>query len=474
MDRIYINLTTTKTQPPDTLHIPHTKGVRTLLGDPKKAVIKLSIPIIMGMLTHVVYHLTDAIFIAWLPSNATESLAAVGFIFPLQFITMAVANGIGTGGGAAISRKIGAKDREGANNVASHTVVVMLALAVLFTAAILLMSEPLVRGMGGRGEALRLAVIYARILFSFSIFLFFLQVSTAILRSEGDSKRAMYVMAAGTILNIILDPVFILKFKWGVAGAACATILSMGMVSLVCFYWLFLEKKTYVSFKFKGFRFDRNIIKDIARVGLPSSVSQMSIALMIISLNKIISMAGGTDGVTVFIVGWRIVSIATLPMVGVSSAVVTIIGAAYGAKEFKKIRITYMYAVKIGTSVETLIGVTLFILAPQIAWLFTQSEGSARITDDLIWFLRIIGLFFPTIPTGMISAALFQGVGKGGVTLIMTIIRTIIFTVPLVWFLGISLDYGLMGIWTGIIGAGILSVPMAFGWSMYYMQRIKS
>ncbi|MFC1531921.1 MATE family efflux transporter [Thermodesulfobacteriota bacterium] len=447
---------------------PETKGVKTLLGDPKKAIIKLSIPMIAATLSHTIYNLVDAI---WVSGKGPESLSAVGFTFPFFFLAIALASGIGIGGGAAISRRIGARDKTGADNIAVHTIVIMLIFAGFFTAIMLIMAEPMIHYMGA-GSALDLSVTYAKIIFSGTLFLFFSHIAIAILRSEGDAKRAMVAMVSGSILNMILDPIFIYSLGLGVAGAAWATILSMFVVSIVNFYWLFIEKKTYVSFKFIGFSFNREALLDIARVGFPASISQMSMALMGFALVTIIASVGGPDGVAVYTTGFRVISLATLPMLGVASAVTSVTGAAFGAQEYKKVEITYMFALKAGIIVESILALLTLAFAPQITWIFTWSKESSRIVIDLILFLRVSCFFFPTVAFGMLSSAMFQGTGKGLNALIMTLIRTLVFTVPFAWFFGIYLGKGLLGVWIGMVVAGLAYIPIAFGWAYHYIGKL--
>jgi len=423
---------------------------------------------VAAMSAHTIYNLADAI---WVSGKGPESLSAVGFTFPFLFLAMAIANGIGIGGGSAISRRIGARDKKGADSIATHTIIIMLVFVAFFTLAMLLLAQPVLRFMGA-GTALDLSVRYARIIFSGIVFVFFMQIAVAILRSEGDVKRAMYAMGSGAALNIILDPIFIYSLDLGVAGAAWATILSMFLVSIVTFYWLFIEKKAYVSFKFRGFRFEKDAILDIARVGFPASVSQMSMSLMAFALTAIVASVGGPDGVAVYTTGWRVISLATLPMLGVASAVTSVTGAAFGARDYRNVKISYLYALKAGVLTEIVLALVIFLFASQITWIFTWSKESARIVSDLILFLRILWLLLPTVAFGMLSSAMFQGVGKGLNALMMTLIRTLVFTVPFAWFLGIYLDWGLPGIWIGMVAAGIAYIPIAFGWAILYIRKL--
>jgi len=446
-----------------------TKGVKTLLGDPKKAIIKLSIPMVAAMSAQTIYNLVDAI---WVSGKGPESLAAVGFTFPFFFLAMAIANGIGIGGGAAISRRIGANDKKGADSIASHTIVIMVIIVFFFTSSMLIVARPLLRFMGA-GAALDLSVTYARIMFAGIAFVFFMQVAVALLRSEGDVKRAMYAMGSGAVLNIMLDPIFIYSLGLGVAGAALATILSMFLVSIVIFYWLFMGKKTYVSFKFRGFRFGKEALWDISRVGFPASVSQVSMSLMAFILTTIVASVGGPDGVAVYTTGWRVISLAILPMLGVASAVTSVTGAAFGARDYQKVKDAYLYALKAGVLAEIVLALIILIFAPQITWIFTWSKATTRIVGDLVLFLRICWLLLPTVAFGMLSSALFQGVGKGFYALIMTLVRTLVFTVPFAWFLGVYMGWELRGVWIGMVAAGMAYIPIAFGWAILYIHKLK-
>jgi putative MATE family efflux protein len=326
--------------------------------------------------------------------------------------------------------------------------------------------------MGATEHALHLSIAYSRIIFLGSLFVFFNASAVSILRSEGDAKRAMVAMASGGIANIILDPILIYGLNLGVEGAAIATVLSMFLTTLLTFYWLFIQKKTFVVFRFRRFRFDGRILYDIGRVGLPASVAQMSMSFMAFLLTTIIATVGGTIGVAVYTSGWRIVSIATLPMLGVASAVTSVTGAAFGASEFRKARTAYFYALKTGVVIELVLAVIVFVFAPQITWIFTWSEESRMLVPELNKFLRIAWVLLPTAPFGMLSSGLFQGTGKGIFALAATLVRTVVFTVPFAWILGVYLDWGLHGVWIGMAAAALAYIPVVFGWAIRYLKRL--
>jgi putative MATE family efflux protein len=317
-----------------------------------------------------------------------------------------------------------------------------------------------------------LAVAYGQIIFAGSVFLFFTNIGNAILRGEGDATRAMYAMALGAGLNIVLDPIFIYTLGLGIAGAGWATVISLAITSLVMLNWLLLKKDTYVSFSFREFTYDRNIVRDIFGVGLPSAAMQLSMSITMIILTIIIVLVGGTDGVAVYSTGWRVASIAILPAIGIATAVVPVSGAAFGARLYRKISVAHLYAIKIGVAMETVIAIATFIFAPQITAVFTQAETAAHLAPDLTVFLKIVCLFYPALSFGMLSSAIFQGTGKGMNALLVTLLRTIILTPLLAVLFAFALHGGLVGVWWGLVSANIIGTMVTFWWVRHYIQGL--
>ncbi len=439
------------------------------MGDPRRAIIKLSIPVIVANLIQTVYNLVDAI---WVSGLGADALAAVGFFFPFFFMSLAIGLGLGVGGGSAISRRIGAEDREGANRVASHTLVFTAILATAVALPLFLFAEAIFASIGA-GRTLTLVVPYAQILFAGTFIVFFPGVASAVLRAEGDAKRPMYAMAFGFGLNIVLDPIFIYTLDLGVPGAAWATVVAMGATSLIMANWFFVRRDTYVSFSFRGFRFDRPIVRDIFGVGLPASIMFLTMSFTLFIMNLIIVDIGGTDGVAIFATGWRVVTIATLPVIGIGTAVVSVTGAAFGARDYRRLDAAYMYALKLGLMIEFPAAVAAILLAPQIALIFTWAEDAARIADDLVLFLMITALTYPPVALGPASSSMFQGTGKGINALVVTVLRTVVLSPPLALLLALPVGLGLPGVWWGIVSANIVGAAVAFLWAKSYIRNLK-
>jgi putative MATE family efflux protein len=445
-----------------------TEGVETLLGDPKSAILKLSAPMVVSMFLLSLYNIVDAFWVAGLGSDA---LAAVGFVFPLFFVALGIANGLGVGSGSAVSRRIGAQEKAGADLVAQHTMAIMAIIAVLFSIPLYLASDRIFVLLGA-GSAVPLAADYARIIFTGTIFLLFSNVAYAILRGEGDAKRAMYAMGVASLLNILLDPIFIYVLGWGIGGAAWATVLSMAVSSAVMLWWMAIKKETYVSLSSRGFSCDGSIVREILQVGVPASFEFVSLALMGIVINLVIVAVSSTDGVAVCSVGMRVVNIGMTPLIAMSTAVISVSGAAFGSKAFQKIDDAHLYSVRAGILVALLLSAATYLFAPQIAALFSYSEASRDLASEIVTFLRIMAFFYPAIPLGIFAAAVFQGVGRGSSALAISVLRTVVLNVLLVTLFAVGFGWGLPGVWWGMVIGNLLGDAVGYIWVRSYVGKL--
>jgi putative MATE family efflux protein len=454
-----------------------------LLGDPKKAVIRLSIPMVVAMSVQMLYNLIDAV---WVAGKGPEALSAVGFFFACSLFIIAIATGIGVGGGAVISQFIGARDSKKADTAAVYTLAIMAVSSVIITALGLVFAEPLFRFMGA-STSLDRTLSFGRIIFAGTVLSLFAQVGASLLRSEGDARKAMLAMLLTAALNIVLDPFFIYKFNvplpWGgsilvgfdldVAGAGYATVLSMAAGCVPIFYWLFIKKSTYLSIDLVKFKPDGKILSTIMRIGIPTALMQLSMSVMMFFITKILSMIGGDAGVAIYTTGWRIVQLAIIPILGIGAAVTAVAGAAYGACEFGKMSVAYYYAIRLGIGICLVLSVLTFVFAPYITKIFTWSPDTAHLVDDITLFLRYMCIFFPATAGGMISSSLFQGTGRGMSSLVVTFLRTLVLAVPLAALLGLGFKMGLEGVYIGIIAANWTASIIGIMWVDFYIRSLK-
>ncbi|WP_409201091.1 MATE family efflux transporter [Methanobrevibacter sp. DSM 116169] len=444
-----------------------TEGVSLLLGDPKRAVLKLSIPMIIAMVINSLYSLIDGIWVAGLGDMA---LAAVGFVTPLYMIVFGFSNGIGSGATAVISKYIGAKNKKEADNAAIHVILLTIILTILFTLILLIFLKPILLVLGA-GPTVDLAMDYGNVLFLGTIFIVFSSTSYGILRAEGNVKKTTYAMLFGAILNMVLDPIFIYYLGLGVSGAAYATILSMCLVCLLIVYWFL--KDTYIKFNIKDFIYENKIIKELLNVGIPAGVEFMFISLLAIALNAILMIVSGVDGVTIYTGGWRVVAVLMVIPIAIGMSVMAISGANLGARKFDNIDIAHNYAIKIGTLIMVIISIAVFILAPYISYLFAYTPQTAHILPQMTEFLQITCVFYIFFPLGVISTSTFQGLGKGMNSLIVAFIRAVLLQIIFSYIFAVILNLGQTGVWYGIIFGNAAGAIIAYIWSKHYIKSLE-
>ncbi|WP_321423328.1 MATE family efflux transporter [uncultured Methanobacterium sp.] len=443
--------------------------ISMVTGEPKRAIRVLAMPMIISMFLIMAYNLADSIWVAGLGPNA---LAALGFINPLFMIVVGLGNGLGAGAMSLIARCIGAQNKKGADNAAMHSLILTVAVSAGVTVVLLLFLKPILLLMGA-GVTVDLAMQYGQIVFGGLIFLMFSNVASGILRAEGDVNRPMYAIAATTVLNVILDPIFIYYFGWGVSGAAWATILSSSISCVVLIYWLLLKRDTYVSFSRKDFKASWNVVKNILMVALPASVESLVMSILGIILNFMLVITGGAEAVAVYTAGWRVVMMAMIPPIGIGTAAITVGGAAYGARKYDNLSTALSYSAKLGVGIALVTATLTYIFAGSIATIFTYSPQSAFMAPSIAAFLQVMFLFFITVPLGITASSIFQAMGKGFTSLILTVLREVVFVAFFAYLFAFTLGFGSSGVWWGIVVGGGLGCAVAYTWATIYVRRLK-
>ncbi|MEA4957055.1 Multidrug export protein MepA [bioreactor metagenome] len=442
-------------------------NISIVTGDPKRAIRKLSWPIMVSMLVTFAYNLADTIWVAGL---GTDSLAALGFFMPIFLIIIGLGNGIGAGANSLIARSIGAKNKKKADNTAIHGLIITLVISIIAPIILIFFLNDILILMGAASVA-SLTAEYARIILAGLIVLLFSSVGASILRSEGDVNRAMNVMIITAVLNIVIDPIFIYILNLGLAGAAYATLLSSFISSFIIFYWLIIKKDTYLTLSKERFSFDFGIIKEIISIAIPATSEIIIFSIVSLVINFMLSYITGPLGVAVYTAGWRIVNLAMIPHMGLGTATLTVIGAAYGARKFKKLITTYNYSVKLGLSISIVTSIIIFVFAPQIAMIFSYSE--TNLIPSIVEFLRILCVFCIALPLGIISSSTFQGLGKAFISLTLTIQRALVFEIIFMYLFAFVWNMGVIGIWWGLSLGGLVGYLVSYIYTKIYLREIK-
>lgn len=446
-----------------------TQGVSLLRGNPKEAVKKLSIPLMLSMMIISLYNIIDSIWVAGL---GADQLAGVGFVIPLEFLIISVGTSLGAGTTSVVSKYIGAKDNQMADNAAAHSVILSIIVSLIITIIFTVFMKELLIAMGARGQGLGYALDYAQIYFVLSFFVIMPNALYGLLRSEGDTKRTMYVMVLCAILNMILDPIFIYTLNLQMFGAALSTIISLMIVLAIIIYWIYIKKDTYLKPTLNNFQYDSEIIFDILKVAIPSILEMIFITFITAVMHFIILAVSTTDSIAVFENGWRMITLATEPMIAISIALTSIVAANYGAKNYINIKTAYNYSVKLSTIIGLVALAIFLIFAPQIAYLLSYGETSIRLLNPTIMFFYIFAWFFITFPGGIISTYAFQGLGKGTHSLILTVIRDAICATLFAILFGIVLDFGINGVWFGLMIGYLIGGLIAIIYANNYLNNL--
>lgn len=446
------------------------KNVELMRGEPEIAVRKLAIPIMISMLLTASYNIVDGI---WVTGLGQAAIAGIGFVTPIFMILNGVSVGLGNGATSSISRAVGAKDHERANKSATHALLIFVLASLLLTVVLLFIQEPLIKTYGASGQSLAEGLKYGTPLF-LGLFGFMLaNGGSGILRGEGDMTRAMYAMIVSVVLNFILDPIFIYILNLGSAGASLATIISSLGSATVIMYWILIKKDTYVHVTFKDFEFDSKIFIDILKVGIPASLDMFMMSLAMSIYLIFISSIAGEYGIAAFTSGQRLFLFAIMPLNAIGSAVAAVSGSAYGARNADYLSRAHYYGTNFAMAFGLVMVFILVVFAPQLSLIFAYTPETANLVPEITNFLRIASFGLLLVGIGMPSSFMYQGIGRGTTSLAWTIIREVIFMVSFTYLFGIVLNWGLIGIWTGLAVGRMLASFLNFIYARYTISVIK-
>ena len=420
-----------------------TEGVRVLLGNQRKGVLTLAIPIAMALFVQNLNNIVDSF---WVADLGKDSMAALGIVYPLYCILIGIGNGLGIGVSAAIARNIGRKNHEDANGVAAQSLVLTLIISIAMTAILMITAVPVIDLMGGN-TMMDACLSYGYPIYLGSFFIILSGVMSGMLRGEGAARRSMVIQVVGAAINIVLDPVLIFWFDMGVAGAAWATVIAFIISSLMGFYWYFRSKDMYIRFERKNFRINTVQMREILNVGLPESIELTVMNFFNVFLNYFVIMCSGDGGLAVYTMVWRIGYLVVIPAQAMGGALVAVCSAEYGMKEFDMIRDAYRFTAK--RSFLMLIGLCIIFaaLAYPLADIFLRTDDMIYMHQDMIYFTYTMAMFMPFFSMVYVGSSLMQSLEKAGHAMVNTLVRNIVVTIA----------YAIVAMWVGgdLVGIGI-------------------
>ena len=441
------------------------KRTGNILGDPRKSLIAMVVPIAIGMIVQSLNNFVDAI---WVSGLGTAALAATGVVFPFFFILIGIGNGLGVGASQAIARRIGVGDKEGASRVAAQVLVMGIIVGFVITAVFALFPEQIFSAAGA-GDYIDETLAYGIPIMVCSPIYMLSFIFSALLRSEGDARKSMTIQIAGVVVHLVMDPVLIFGLGLGLEGAAIASALSALMAAGIAVRY-YRRGDMYVTLSFRGFRFDRELDRDIMRVGLPASLEMILISISTLFMNLIIESVDPVNGVAIYTTGWRILDLLMVFAVSFGSALVPISAAAYGQRSYERIKAVYVYALKYGIALMVTIAIVAIVAAPVLVHMFTYTGSAEALAEEMTRFVRIGCLFLPFCMVGILTSSLFQSVGKGLWSMGATMLRN---------FLRIPLCYAMVPmmsltmIWWGVTAGEIIGTTVVAASGVFALRYIR-
>ena len=394
-----------------------------------KLLISMSLPMIASMLVQALYNIVDSMFVAQLNENA---LTAVSLAFPIQNLMIAVAAGTGVGINALLSKSLGEKNYEGANKIANNGILLAVLSSLIFAIAGFFGSRLFFEVQTSDPQIIEYGVEYMSVITIASIGIFMQITFERLLQSTGKTIFNMITQGTGAIINIILDPIFIFGWfglpKMGVTGAALATITGQIIAAgMGVFFNRKFNKEIHVTMR--GFRPCKETIGNIYKIGVPSILMQSIGSVTTFGMNNILLMFSSTAA-TVFGVYFKLQSFIFMPVFGLTNGMIPIVAFNYGAKNKKRIYQTIKLSVLIAVSIMA-IGLLVFQLFP--ATLLSLFDASEHMLAIGVPALRTISLSFVFAGFCIVISSVFQALGNGVYSLIMSVARQLVVILPVAY-----------------------------------------
>lgn len=395
----------------------------------------MAIPMMISMLVQALYNVVDSVFVSRISENAFN---AVGLAFPLQNLMIAVGAGTAVGINALLSRSLGEKKQDMADRAAGTGIFLSLCSAVVFALIGIFLSRPFFMAQAKTvPEIVEMGTAYTRICLGLSVGLFCQFCFERLLQSTGRTMLSMVTQLIGAVINIILDPVFIFGLcgmpKMGVTGAAVATVLGQFVGALLAIL-LNLKYNPDIRIRLRLIRWDKPVVREIYRVGVPSIVMQSIGSVMTFGMNKILFVFTPT-ATAVFGAYFKIQSFIFMPVFGLNNGMLPIISYNYGAARMDRVKRTVRLTICTAVCIMT-VGFAVFQLAP--ATLLTLFDASAEMTAIGVPALRIISISFLLAGFCIIAGSVCQAIGNPLYSMMVSICRQLVVLLPAAWLLAQS------------------------------------
>ncbi len=427
-----------------------------LSGNMMKAILALAVPVIINSFLQTMYNLTDTY---WLGTLGTEELAAINLITPVQNIVVNFGSGITVAGSVLIAQYIGAGKREDARSMANQIFACAVLFAVLCALVCNLTTPAIVTWLGAEGDTWTYSRIYMQLVILDMPFLYTVNIYAAIHQAQGDTVRPMLLNLLGITFNMVLDPLFMVGFRWGVAGAALATVMAKAVPAAIAFILLHSQTAP-IRLELKRLKFEREKLKSIVVIGLPTAIGGSTMQFGFLLMSKSV-FKYGTQAMAAYGIGNKVNGLISLPSNGIGSAVATIVGQNVGAGQLERAREGYKLSMK-------MIVVFLFVggmilsrmpISTAIVRIFSEDGEVIAMAAE---FLSIMAFWVFTNGVYNSTMGLFQGCGHTEVTMLVDVSRLWVFRFATLYVCERLLHMGVRSIWYSVVVSNGISAVLLY------------
>ncbi len=429
-------------------------------GKESKLILDFAIPMLLGNLFHQLYHIADSIIVGQLLGKS--ALAAVGVTMPIIFTLISLIVGFSIGFNVIIAQYIGAKDYLKVQHTVDTMNIILIVSSVLFSVIGLTFLNDILKLINTPSEIHLLAYEYLSIYLIGLFFFFGYNGTSAIYRGMGDSKTPLYFIVLSTVLNVLLDLLFIGVFKWGIAGAAWATIFSQGVAFSISVFYM---NKYHHFLKIRLFNlfFDRFIFKKSLQIGLPTAFQQSFVALSMVALLSVVNIFG-TNVVAAYSIATRIEAFIFLPAMNFAAALSTFVGQNIGAQRLDRVYNGYISTQKMLFVITIALSTIIYIFSENLTSIFTTDKEVIIISKE---YLQIVAYFFVCFSIMFVNNGILRGAGDTLIPMFITLFSLWIIRIPIAFIM--SKQFGYIGIWWSIPIAWIFGMTLSY---FYYKTGI--
>lgn len=418
-----------------------------------KLLTQYALPAIVAMTASSLYNITDSIFIGHGVGHL--ALSGLTITFPLMNLAAAFGSLVGVGASTLLSIRMGQKDYETANDILGNVMILNMIIGITFSILVLSFLDPILMFFEASPDILPYARDFMRIILLGNVITHIFLGLNALLRSSGNPQKAMMATVYTVLINLVLNPLFIFGFGWGIKGSAFATIISQAII-LMWQLHLFNNKKYFIHWKKGIYKLKKKIVIDSLSIGLAPFLMNAASSVIVILINKQLIKYGGDLAVGAYGIVNRIAFLCVMIVMGVNQGMQPIAGYNYGAKLYSRVTEVLKKAILYATVIMTVGCIIVELFPHAVASIFTTEDDLINIA---VPGLRWVFVLYPFVGFQMVTSAFFQSIGKPQKAIILSTTRQIIFLVPLLLILpGI---FHTTGVWMSMTIADFIAVLLA-------------